>query len=141
MARDHRQWGVDLYNATWQLIESREDDDLMLHKAHASAYHWSQAPACTPVNRARAHWLVSRVSALAGLPDAARHHAEACRRWCEENAIADWDLAFAHESLARAHKLAGEPFEDEVAAARAVPIAEDDDRDLLEKDLQDLLEH
>ena len=85
MAREHRQWGVDLFNATWELIRSREDDDLMLHKAHASAYHWSQAPECTPANRARSHWLVSRVSALAGLPDAALHHANACLRWgrCE----------------------------------------------------------
>lgn len=137
MARDHRQWGVDLFNATWKLIESRADDDLMLHKAHASAYHWSQAPECTPANRARAEWLCSRVSALAGLPDAARRHAESCLRWCEEHDLGDWDLAFAHEALALAAKVAGN--EDGAARhaeqARAVPIADADDRELLERDL------
>jgi hypothetical protein len=137
MARDHRQWGVDLFNATWDLIKSRDDDDLMLHKAHASAYHWSQAPECTPANRARAEWLVSRVSALAGLPDAARRHAESCLHWCEDNDIGDWDLAFAYEALARAAKAGGDDAAAErfTAQARAVPIADAEDSELLERDL------
>jgi hypothetical protein len=134
---DERQRGVDLFNATWRLIESREDDDLMLHTAHASAYHWAAAPECTPANRARAEWLVSRVSALCELPDAALRHARRCLRWCEEHGLEDWDLAYAYEALARASKLTG----DEAAAARyadraaAVPIEDADDRDLLEQDL------
>jgi len=49
---DHRQLGVDLFNETWRLMETREDDDRMLHCAHASAYHWLLAPECTPANRA-----------------------------------------------------------------------------------------
>jgi hypothetical protein len=137
---EERQRGVDLFNATWRLIESREDDELMLHMAHASAYHWAAAPECLPENRARGEWLVSRVSALCGLPDAARVHAESCLRWCEEHGLADWDLAYAYEALARAAKLAG----DELAAARyaeqasAIPIADADDRELLERDLASL---
>ncbi len=134
---DHRQLGVDLFNATWDLIDSREDDDLMLHTAHASAYHWSQAPECRPENRARSHWLVSRVSALAGLPDAARFHAEACLYWCDEHGLQDWDRAFAHEALARAARIAGDDgaVAYHVEQARAVPIADDDDRELLDRDL------
>jgi hypothetical protein len=34
---NHRQIGVDLFNEVWRLMESREDDDRMLHAAHASA--------------------------------------------------------------------------------------------------------
>jgi hypothetical protein len=134
---DHRRQGVDLFNGTWRLIESRADDDQMLHMAHASAFHWSQAPECTPANRARAEWLVSRVSVLCGLTDAAQRHAESCLRWCEENDLADWDLAYAHEALARAAKLAGdhEATSRHLAAARAVPIAEPGDREHLEEDL------
>ena len=49
---DERQLGVDLFNRTWRLIESREDDDLMIDCAHASAYHWAVAPECRPENRA-----------------------------------------------------------------------------------------
>ena len=140
MPSDDRQKGVELFNATWKLIDSRADDDLMVHMAHASAYHWAVAPECTPANRARGEWLLSRVYSLTGRPEPALHHARACLRWCEENGLADWDLAFAHEAVARAHKTAGDLFEDDVAAARAVPIAEGDDRELLERDLEQLLE-
>jgi hypothetical protein len=137
MVSEERQQGVELFNGTWKLIESREDDELMLHSAHASAWHWAAAPECAPANRARSEWLVSRVSALCGLPDAARLHAESCLRWCEEHSLEDWDLAYAYEALARASKLAG----DDLGAARyaaqalAVPIEEADDRELLERDL------
>jgi hypothetical protein len=134
---DHRQQGVDLFNATWDLIDSRADDDLMLHTAHASAYHWSQVPEVGAENRARAHWLVSRVSALAGLPDAARRHAEACLRWCDEHDLQDWDRAFAYEALARAAQVAGDhgAVDWHIGQARSVPIEDDEDRELLERDL------
>lgn len=140
MPSDDRQKGVELFNATWKLIDSRDDDGLMVHTAHASAYHWAVAPECTPANRARSEWLLARVYALAGRAEPSLHHARACLHLCEEHAIVDWDLAFAHEAVARALKLAGEPYDDDVAAARAVQIADDEDRELLERDLQELLE-
>lgn len=140
MASADRQKGVELFNATWKLIDSRADDDLMVHTAHASAYHWAVAPECAPENRARGEWLISRVYALTGRSEPALHHAHTCLCWCEEHKIADWDLAYAHEAIARARRVAGEPYDDEVAAARGVPIAENDDRELLERDLQQLLE-
>ena len=134
---EERQRGVDLFNATWRLIESRDDDDLMLHMAHASGFHWAAAPECTPANRARSEWLVSRVSALCDLPDAVLRHARSCLRWCEENGLGDWDLAFAYEALARASKAAGdnEAANRYLERAAAVPIEEADDRELLERDL------
>ena len=138
MGSAERQLGVDLFNASWRLIESREDDDVLVHMAHASAYHWAAAPECLPENRARAEWLLARVYALVGRPEPALHHARRCLDWCEQNGLADWDLAFAHEALGRANRLAGD---DEAAArhiaqARAVEIAEADERELLERDLE-----
>lgn len=138
MGSAERQLGVDLFNAAWRLIESREDDDVLVHMAHASAYHWAAAPECLPENRARAEWLLARVYALVGRPEPALHHARQCLDWCEQNGLTDWDLAFAYEALGRASRLAGD---DEVAArsiaqARAVEIAEADDRDHLERDLE-----
>jgi hypothetical protein len=132
-----RQLGVDLFNATWRLIEAREDDDLMVHCAHASAYHWAVATECTPENRARGEWLVSRVYALVGRPDAALDHAQDCLSWCERGNLGDWDLAFAHEALARANAVAGDTAAatSHIALARAVEIADPEDRELLEKDL------
>jgi hypothetical protein len=64
-----RQLGVDLFNEAWRLMESREDDDRLLLVAYASAYHWAEAAECTPANRARSEWQLSRM--LAGEPSAA----------------------------------------------------------------------
>ncbi len=63
-----RQVAVDCFNKAWALMEkqdgTRDDDDEMLHCAHASAYHWHQVGAAA--NRARAEWQCSRVYAILG---------------------------------------------------------------------------
>lgn len=138
MTSPERQLGVDLFNSTWRLIESREDDARMVHMAHASAYHWAAAPECLPENRARGEWLVSRVYCLVGRAEPALHHARGCLEWCESHALGDWDLAYAYEACARASRVAG----DDAAAgaylvqAHAVPIADADDREHLHADLE-----
>ena len=62
------RFGVALFNEVWRLIESREDDDRMLHMAHASRYAWGEAPECRPENIARGEWLASRASRLRYAP-------------------------------------------------------------------------
>jgi hypothetical protein len=110
MAVDHRRLGVDLFNHTWTYLERAErtpaEVDAMLHAAYASRYHWSQASE-EARHQARGEWLLARVLAVAGLADSAVFHAERCLDWCERGAVEDWDLAFAHEALARAHAAAG----------------------------------
>jgi hypothetical protein len=132
-----RQLGVDLFNATWRLIESREDDNLMIDCAHGSAYHWATAPECGPENLARSAWLLSRVYALVDQPEQAVRYAQRCLGLCEANELADWDLAFAYEALARASKSAGDPeaAAQFVALARGVPVRDAEDRDAVESDL------
>jgi hypothetical protein len=134
---DHRQLGVDAFNHTWTLMEksgrNREEDDEMLHEAHASAYHWLKAPDARPENRARSEWQCSRVYTVLGRAEPALHHARRCLELCEEHGIGDWDLAFAHEALARAYGIAGRP-EDarrhETLAREAVAqVADDEDRE------------
>jgi len=134
---DQRQLGVDLFNGTWRLIESREDDDLMIDCAHASAYHWAVAPECKPENRARSAWLLARVYAVAGRSEPALHHARRCLELCEQNGLDDWDLAFAYEALARASAASGDSNAVRRFAklARAVPIVDADDRAQLDGDL------
>jgi hypothetical protein len=144
---EHRRLGIDLYNGTWALIE-REDrtpdeDDEMLHRAHASAYHWLQGPH-TAANRARSHWLCSRVHVLAGQPEGALHHARRCLALVEGHGeeMEEWDLAAAHEALARAHAAAGETEEArrflDLARAETVTIANPKDRQHIEADLDAL---
>ncbi len=141
---DHRRLGVDLFNHTWTLLEKADrtpaEDDELLHATHASAYHWSRVGA--PENLARGEWQVSRVNAVLGRAEAAIHHARRCLDHCLEHAIGDWDLAYAYEALARAHKVAGDDAEYrrnlELARDAGTRIAEDEDREHLERDLADL---
>jgi hypothetical protein len=104
---EERELGVRLFNATWELLRSRADDDRMLHIAHASRFHWGEAPECKPENLARGEWMVSRVYTVLGRAEPAIWHARRCLDHCEENGIGDWDLAYAYEALARAHAVAG----------------------------------
>jgi DNA-binding transcriptional MerR regulator len=141
---DERQIAIDLFNGVWRLLETEErtveDDDRMVHMAHASRYHWGQVG--TPANRSRGEWQVSRVYAVLGRSEPALHHARRGLEICQEHGIADWDLAFAYESLARAHAVAGDKEQarswTETALAAAEDIAEAEDRELLLSDLESI---
>jgi hypothetical protein len=140
---DHRRLGVDLYNATWALLDrddrTAEDDDAMISAAHASMHHWSQVDGVRPENLGRGHWLCSRVHAVMAQPDAAAYHADRYVTIAESQPVADWDLAAALEASARAAAIAGDwdAAEDFVTRARraCASIAEDDDRAVIESDL------
>ena len=144
MSSQDRELGVELYNDTWRLLESREDDDELLHQAHASAYHWLKAPECEPRNRARSEWLCSRVYSVLGRAEPAMHHAQRCLVICEANQenVEDWDLAFAFEALARAHRVAGNEDEarryEQLGREQAEVIADPEDRESLLRDLSSL---
>jgi hypothetical protein len=144
---EHRRLGVELYNGTWALIVREErtsdENDEMLHRAHASAYHWLHAPH-TAANRARSHWLCSRVHAITGQPEGALHHAQRCLALVEgaPAEMEDWDLAGAYEALARAHLAADELAEArrfvELARAETATIANPEDRKHIDEDLDSL---
>ena len=130
---EERQRGVDLFNEVWRLLESREDDDRMLHAAHASRFHWGEAEECTPENLARGEWQVSRVYTVLRRAEPAIWHAQRCLEHCEENGIGDWDLAYAFESLARAlaERAAGWKAMARVAGDK---IADPEDREHFDED-------
>ena len=140
LTTDHRQLGIDLFNEVWRLIETREDDERMLHAAHASRFHWGEAPDSKPENLARGEWQVSHVYTVLGLGEPALRHAQRCLDICEANGIGDWDLAYAYEAIARAYKTSDMQAEAAAYAklAAAVPVAEDDDREHLVQDLATL---
>ena len=138
---DHRRLGIDLYNRTWTLMDSPGDE--MLHCAHASAYHWLQGGGTT-ANRARGEWLCSRVYSILGRPEPALHHARRCLELVESAPaeMEDWDVAGAHEALARAHLVAGETGEArrnyELAREDAAKIANREDAKHIAADLDAL---
>lgn len=105
----HRKFAMDGFNLTWDLLDKEdrtgEDEDRMVHAAHASRFHWGEIG--TPLEWERGEWQISRVYAVLNRPEAAIHYAQRCLALCEANAIGDFDLAFAYEGLARAHAVAG----------------------------------
>lgn len=144
---DHRSLGVALYNDTWRLLEKErtpDEDDELLHQAHASAFHWLKAPECEPKNRARGEWMCSRVYSVLGRAEPAVHHAERCLAITEtspEN-MEEFDLPFAYEALARAHGVAGDAGESDryraLAREGAEQMTDAEDREIVLADLATL---
>lgn len=95
-----RVWAL-LSKETRSETESQE----MLSAAYASLYHWSHIG--TAVNLQRAHWLLSRVFVVLHQTESALSHALLCMGLTEgdHDALDDFDIAYAHEALARAYAL------------------------------------
>ena len=137
----HRQQAVDLFNFTWTLIDkpdrSPDEENLMIHAAHASRYHWGVVG--TVVNAVRGDWQIAHVYTILAQPQAAARYAQCCLDQCLANHIGDFDLAYAYEGMARAHACAGQTAEAQkyyrLAEQAGDQIAEEDDRQQFQKDL------
>ena len=148
MSVDHRRLAVDLFNHVWTLLRMEErkaeQDDEMIHAAHASRQHWAQTKEGTGANLARGEWQVSHVYATLGRGEPALYHAQRCLAYCEAhpNDLADWDLAYAYEALARASSVAGQEEEARRFTERAYEladgVADEGDRAQLLGDLETL---
>jgi hypothetical protein len=136
-----RTLAIDLFNEVWEFLEkpdrTKEENDTMLHAAHASRFLWGQVG--TAVNLARGEWQVSRVYAILLRPEPSLYHARRCLEICKESGIGDFDLAYAYEAIARAMAVAGKRSESQEYLALANQagerIAEQDDRDQFFSDL------
>jgi hypothetical protein len=131
------------FTAVWELMDKTDrspaEDATMLEFAHASAYHWSFCG--TVVNQQRGYWLISRVYAVLGIPDACLLFAKLCRESTEAdlNEMEDFDKAFSFEALARAYALnselkkTAEMFKSAVEAGKL--IKDDEDRIIFSESL------
>lgn len=106
-APDHKTMAITTFNSTWDLMDKQmrtaEENDMMVHTAHASRFHWGQVGG--PTEFERGDWQISRVYALLGRGEDALHYAKHCLTTCQENDIGDFDLAFAYEAMARAYAI------------------------------------
>jgi hypothetical protein len=106
----HRKFGVDAYNAAWELLDKEgrtpEENDELVHMAHASRWHWGHFG--KPENLVRGEWQVSRVYAVLGWAEPALYHARRGLEVARANGIGDFDRAYAYEAVARAYALAGD---------------------------------
>ncbi len=122
---------------------SPAQDDQMVHAAHASRWHWSQAGELSGDQQlAVGEWQCSRVYSVLGRGEPALHHARACLAISEDGEVGDWVLAAAYEALARASAVAGDTVEARAWLARArtavAGIADPEDREVIEGDLASL---
>jgi hypothetical protein len=141
---EQRELAKELYGHVWTLLETEgrtpEQDDEMIHAAHASRFHWGEVGG--PEHRARGEWQCSRAYSVLGRGEPAVHHATRCLEICEEHGLGDWDLAFAYEALSRAHRAAGDANEAaryrELAREAGEEIADGEDREVFDADFATL---
>ena len=110
IARWHRRFAVELFNRSWDLLEtidrSVEDDAEMLAAAFASAYHWMQVG--TAENVALGDHQIAKIASHVGQPALALHYARRALEAIEIGHFGDWQVAAAYEGMARACAAAGD---------------------------------
>ena len=137
----HRAQAIEANNSAWELLDGRAhtnaEADELLARAYAATYHWSRAAGRVPANAARGSWLVSRAHAVLGHGELVLHHADQSAAICASAGLDDFDLAYAYEARARALACLGRLDEARVErkAARAIDIADAEDRAIIESDL------
>jgi hypothetical protein len=138
----HRSQAIECNNGVWDMVSAERtpaNDEEMLRRAYASAYHWQRASGRGAVNEVRALYMIAKAQLLAGQPELSMRYADSCLTECQQHGIADFDLAYAHEARARAlAALArGEESLAEWAAAKTVPIADPEDQAIVDADFAD----
>ncbi len=139
----HRAIAVETFNRTWDLLEAEpgpERDQELLSTVLASHYHWRIAG--EPRNFAISDWQVSRAFSAVGDAAQATAWGLACLDLIESHDLGAFLLGSAHEALARAALTGGDTRERDRYLALAdqalAAITDDEEREVLEADLQDL---
>jgi hypothetical protein len=105
----HRKSAVTCFNRAWDYLDMKKRDpaaeEMMLHLAHASRYHWSIVG--TPRNQAVGDWQLARVYAAVGAPELSLQFALSALNTCEKKHL-DELLPSALEGVARAYAAAGD---------------------------------
>ena len=141
-----RALAVGLFNQVWRLLETtdrtQDQDDEMVHAAHASRYHWGEVPTVERNNLAIGEWQIARVYCVLGRGEPALHHARRCLEHAEGGESEIWLLASAYEGLARASAVGGDRAEAARWKAKAVETIarepEQDEREVIEQDIATL---
>lgn len=140
----HRAQAVEANNGAWDLLGRVSRGEAapagLLRGAYAAAYHWERARGASAATEARARYLIGRAWLASGEPAMALRYGERTLAACRDAGLADVDLAYAHELRTRALLALGrrEQAEAEWAQATAVPIADPEDRALVERDFGDV---
>jgi len=105
----HRKTARKCFNEAWDYLDKKnrtaDDEQQMLHLAHASRYHWGLVG--TARNKAVGDWQLSRVYAALNEPRLALHFAKSCLEITQKNNLLE-NLPSAYEGMARAYAVAKE---------------------------------
>lgn len=106
----HRKMAAEMFNHTWELLDTADRSEQQVRELLASAYaswaHWRRVG--TPKNFSVSDWQVSRVWAVLGDPARAAEHGAEALRLAEEHDLGPFYTGYGHEALARAASLAGD---------------------------------
>ncbi|MDH3890781.1 MAG: hypothetical protein OEV49_06825 [candidate division Zixibacteria bacterium] len=137
----HKYFSAHCFNSAWGLIDKENrtpvEDQEMIALNQASLWHWTQREDCTPKNMSIGYWQTSRIYALLGRDHPARKYGQLSLDNAKD--AEPFFIAYAHEALARAAKVAGDTgmMHEHLAQARkqAEAITDAESKKMLEDDL------
>lgn len=144
LEESHKHFSKHCFNRAWDLIDKTnrtpEENQQMIHLAHASLWHWSERPDCTPKNLSIGYWQLARIYALVGDGNSAAKYARIC---LEKTPKEDpFLMGYANEALARAELILGNKEEAKKHQAEALlfweGIPDAEDKQMLLRDLESL---
>ncbi len=146
VAQAHKHFSAECFNRAWDLMDKAErtpeENETMVQLSVASTWHWTQRPDCSPQNLSVGHWQTSRIYALLGKPDMARHYGRLSLETLEDASDDPFYIGYAYEALARAEWVANNPTKtaEYLALARkaAGRVTDADMRQALLADLQSI---
>lgn len=96
------------FNKTWELIDkkdrTKEDELKMITQAHKFLHYWKLGGG-TELNVTRGEWMLSHMFSILGMGEPALYHAQRCFDMTMKHKYGDFDLVFANEAMAYAHKV------------------------------------
>lgn len=108
--KNFRTIAVNAFNKTWDYIDKKDktpkDIEEMISLAFESKDNWIKAGG-TILNEVRSDWMISHVYSLTNNGEKALEYAILCYDKTVKNDINDFDLVFAYEAMAFAHKVLG----------------------------------
>jgi hypothetical protein len=124
----HRYFSATCFNKAWELMDkperTSEEDEMMIRLSLASHWHWTQREDYAKTNESIAYWQTSRIYAMLGHGETARHYGQLCLKASQDEDIPPFALGYAHEALARAEMVLGDRKKMEAYLSKARQAAE-----------------
>jgi len=107
----HRWFADDYFHLVWKLLDqtdrTADDNERMISLCHASLAHWHDRADCTDRSLSIGWWQLSRVHAVLGQGELAMH--TALHSLDKSHDEPPFYVGYAHEAIARAAKVMGNP--------------------------------